>query len=48
MLVAFLQALVNMLNKEIERMELPPALQPTLEAAETPAVEPPPTPDQLP
>jgi predicted PurR-regulated permease PerM len=48
MLVAFLQALVNMLNKEIERMELPQALQPVIDAVETPAVDPPPAPEQLP
>jgi predicted PurR-regulated permease PerM len=46
MLVAFLQALVNMLNKEIERMELPQALQPAIEAAEMPSSELPPTPEQ--
>jgi predicted PurR-regulated permease PerM len=48
MLVAFLQALVNMLNKEIERMELPPVLQPVLDAVEPPAAEQPPAPEQLP
>jgi predicted PurR-regulated permease PerM len=39
MLVAFLQALVNMLNKEIQQMgsELPSALQPATEAAEPPS-----------
>jgi predicted PurR-regulated permease PerM len=46
MLVAFLQALVNMLNKEIERMELPQALQPVLDAVETPPNEQPPSPAQ--
>lgn len=52
MLVAFLQALVNMLNKEIERMELPNALKPAAESATnspadaTPA--PAPAPDQQP
>jgi predicted PurR-regulated permease PerM len=48
MLVAFLQALVNMLNKEIERMELPPALQPAIEPAESSPPEPAPMPHQLP
>lgn len=44
MLVAFLQALVNMLNKEIEQMgnELPAALQPVIDAVES---SPPPLPD---
>jgi predicted PurR-regulated permease PerM len=39
MLVAFLQALVNMLNKEIQQMgnELPAALQPVIEATEPPS-----------
>jgi predicted PurR-regulated permease PerM len=39
MLVAFLQALVNMLNKEIQQMgsELPSALQPATEATEPPS-----------
>ena len=42
MLVAFLQALINMLNKEIEQMghELPVALQPVIDTVETPAVAP--------
>jgi predicted PurR-regulated permease PerM len=48
MLVAFLQALINMLNKEIERMELPQALQPVIDAVEVPTIEPPPAPEQLP
>ena len=39
MLVAFLQALVNMLNKELQQMgnELPAALQPAIEAPEAPS-----------
>lgn len=48
MLVAFLQALLNMLNKEIERMELPPGLQPAVEAAETPPLGEAPRPEKLP
>jgi hypothetical protein len=39
MLVACLQALVNMLNKELQQMgnELPAALQPVIEAPEAPS-----------
>jgi predicted PurR-regulated permease PerM len=52
MLVAFLQALVNMLNKEIQQMgnELPAALQPVIEAAEPPSTIQPavPTPSKQP
>lgn len=48
MLVAFLQALVNMLNKEIERLELPQALQPVIDVVEPPVVAPPTSPEQLP
>ncbi len=42
MLVAFLQALINMLNKEIEHMghELPVALQPVIDAVEAAASAP--------
>ncbi len=37
MLVAFLQALINMLNKEIEQMDLPKALQPVIDAVDPPS-----------
>jgi predicted PurR-regulated permease PerM len=40
MLVAFLQALLNMLNKEIESMDFPAALQPVIEADEPSPPEP--------
>jgi predicted PurR-regulated permease PerM len=48
MLVAFLQALVNMLNKEIERMELPQALQSAIDGDEGSSPESAPTPTKLP